>query len=350
MAMSPLSATPGGGHMTAARTRLNRMGLHHESRPEIFRRAAFRRPHPVPGRRRLIPYWARRNSAATWGLGGREITVLALMISFPVIGLDQFLRATSGNLSAQPYVQAGQWLTDSLIALPLFAIGVWAGDRIAALAGLGGARRADVLKRAVLVTLLAALAQVPAWFLINKSDDPVTAQPLIAPQAHDSGDVYWVAPWVIIALVCVCLAPAAIWAASAIGRGITGRAAVRSPGARPPRARPAVAHAVLLVPLLAVAVLLAWALHQAASRAYASQVYYTSAPPVVSHVLAAARQARRPAGSLVTAAPFAFIYQAAHALQDGLAGQAAGLPVAVIALLRFSRGMDSRNQHQPTDT
>jgi hypothetical protein len=282
------------------------------------------------------------------------------MISFPVVGLDLFLRTASGRFSAQPYAQLGSWITDSLMMLPLFAIGVWAGDRIASVAGLGTARRADVLKRAVTVTLFAALAQVPVWFLVNKYDNPATAQPLVAPQAHDSGDVYWVAPWVVPTLVCACLVPAAVWAARAIGRGITTRTATTrtaagSPGTRapwPPRAAAVLTYAGLLVPLLAVAALFAWALHQAAGHAYASQVYYTSAPPAVprhSHVFSAAREARS-VSSRVTAAPFALAYQAAHALQDGLAGQAAGLPVVVIALLRVARGSQNRNQSQPTDT
>jgi hypothetical protein len=249
---------------------------------------------------------------------------MALMFSFPVVGLDQFLRTASGRFSAQPYTQVEHWVADSLIMLPLFVIGVWAGDQVASLAGVGSARRADRLKRAVLITLFAALAQVPAWFVVDRSDNPVTAQPLVAPQAHDSGDVYWVAPWVVIALVCVCLAPVAVWVARAADRRMT-----------------AVAQAALLVPLLGLAALGAWALHQAAARAYASQVYYTTASPAMTRPAQVAGP---------RAAPFAFGYQAAHALQDGLAGQAVGLPVAVIALLRFARGPDERNRHQPADT
>jgi hypothetical protein len=323
------------GTWAAGRMGLNRMGLH-EKRMGLHQESA------------------RRNSAGACGLGGREITVLALMISFPVVGLDKFLRTASGRFSAQPYVQAGHWLTDSLIMLPLFAIGVWAGDRIAGLAGLCTARRADALKRALVITLLAALAQVPAWFAADRSDNPVTAQPIVAPQAHDSGDVYWVAPWVILALVCVCLAPVAVWAARTIGRGITSHVAVSRPWTGPPRGAAAVTRAAPLVLLLAVTPVLAWVLHQAAERAYASQVYYTSGPPAITRhsrpFSPAARAARHPASAPVTAAPFASVYQAAHALQDGLAGQAAGLPVTVIALLRVTRGLDGRNQHHPADT
>jgi hypothetical protein len=250
-----------------------------------------------------MPSLARKN-AVRLGLSGREISVIALAISFPVTGLDLVLRAAPGSLSTQPYELAGRWLTDSLIMLPLFAIGVWAADVITGVAGLGTSRRADLRQRALVISLLAAVAQVPAWFVVNKSVDPVTAQPLVPPQAHDGGDVYWVPP-------------------------------------------------ALIVPLLGVAVLLAWALHQAAERAYPSQVYYTSAPAAVtrhSRVLPAGRQASRPKASPVTAAPFAYLYQAAHALQDGLAGQAAGLPAAVIALLRVTRRPDDPNHHQPADT
>jgi len=284
-------------------------------------------------------------NAGRSALSGREISIVALMISFPVMGLDQFLRTASGRFSAQPFGQVEHWVTDSLIMLPLFAVGVWAADRIAGLARLGGvgtARRADVLKRAVLVALLAALAQVPAWFVVNKSDNPATTQPLVAPQAHNGGDVYWVAPWVVIALVCVCLAAAAVWIAQVIGRGIT-----TSRGAA------AFTFVALLVPLLAVAALFAWGLHQAAYRAYASQVYYTSAPAAItrhSHVFSAVSGDGRLESSPVTAAPFAFAYQAAHALQDGLAGQAAGLPVAVIALLWVARGVGGTNQYHPANT
>lgn len=292
-----------------------------------------------------MPSLTWRTPVAGTTLGGREISAVALMISFPVMGLDQFLRTASGRFTAQPYAEVWRWLTDSLIMLPLFAIGVWAGDRIAELAGLGTARRADVLKRALVITLFAALAQVPAWFAVNKSVDPVTAQPLVAPQAHDSGDVYWVASWVIVTLVCVCLAPAAVWAARAICRRLTSRVTSRVAAA--------FTQAALLVPLLAGAALGAWALHQAAARAYASQVYYTSGPPALtrhSRALSATADDSHPKSAPVTAAPFAFLYQAAHALQDGLAGQALGLPVAAIALLRFGRELDDRSQHQPADT
>jgi hypothetical protein len=119
----------------------------------------------------------------------------------------------------------------------------------------------------------------------------------------------------------------------------------------------------LLVPLAAVPAA-AWLLHQAAGRAYSSRVYYATstsfAAPVRSDALAAATRADRshpsPAVTAaswtqarVNSAPYAFAYQAAHALQDGLAGQVAGLPVAAVVLLRGTRRPDNRHQHQPAD-
>jgi hypothetical protein len=48
----------------------------------------------------------------------------------------------------------------------------------------------------------------------------------------------------------------------------------------------------------------------------------------------------------VTSAPFALAYQVAHALQDGLAGQAIGYPMAVIAVwgVHRPRRRDQRQQ------
>lgn len=269
-----------------------------------------------------------RNSVDRVMLDGHSIVTAALLISFPVIGLDQFLRTAAARFPADPPAAVGHWLTDSLIALPLFAASVWAADRIAGRAGLGIAGRADLVRRALLIALFAALAMAPVWFVFNQLDNPVLAQPLVSPHAQDSGDVYSVAPAVIIALACVCLIPAAAWAGSALTRGAT--VATRT--------------AVLLV---AVAAGLAFAclLHQAAVRGYASQVYYT---PANAPAPGSAPDTGAPdTGAPDTAAPYAFAYQAAHALQDGLAGQAAGLPVAAAALLWVTRRRAAKTKTQP---
>jgi len=294
---------------------------------------------------------ARVDSVNSVMLSGHDILVMAVLVSFPVIGLDQFLRTVPSKVSEQAAAQIQNWLADSLLAVPLFAVGIWAGDRIARRAGLGTARPIDAAKRAMVITLLAAMALTPVWFRVDQSDNPMTAQPLIAPHAQDSGDVYWVPRWVVVTLVCACLAPAAVWA---------GRSLTRCLRARLPRGAAPVTCLALLVPLAAVPAA-AWLLHQAAGHAYASRVYYApSAPfaaPARSGALAAA--ARSHPGQAVTAAPgpqaqvnaapYAFAYQAAHALQDGLAGQVAGLPVAAIVLLRGTRRPDNRYQHQSAD-
>lgn len=158
-------------------------------------------------------------------LSGRGIVVLATSLSFPVIGLDDFLRISPGQLSAQPVTEIAHWIADSMMALPLFAIGVLAADWVAGRARIGMDRRVDVLKRALLVAAACAVVVAPAWFQVDRTEDPVTAQPIVFPHASDSGDVYWVAPVVIITLTCVCLVPLAAWAGHRAGRGLAGQAA-----------------------------------------------------------------------------------------------------------------------------
>jgi hypothetical protein len=115
---------------------------------------------------------------------------MSLVVSLPVIGLDQLLRTPAANLTAQAGTQIQHWITDSLMAVPFFAIGVWAGDLIASRARIGTAEHLDLLKRSLVIALLCGLALTPAWYVINKAYNPITAQPLVFPQAHDSGDVY----------------------------------------------------------------------------------------------------------------------------------------------------------------
>lgn len=261
-------------------------------------------------------------------LDGHEILRIALMVSLPTMGLDQFLRTPPSSFPA------GHWITDSLMALPLFAAGCWAGDRLASRAGLGtgstgstgspGNARStrstgstgstgngsDIAKRALITSLFCVLFLAPVWFVADKTGNPLTAQPIVFPHASGSGDMYSVSPGIIIALACVCLVPAAFW----LGRAVT-----------PTRQWPGVAVALLLA---GAAPVLAWLLYRLAAHAYASQVYYAGSAP-------AARRHLTPtiATTHLTPAPFAVGYQIAHALQDGLAGQAAGLPAAALALL-----------------
>lgn len=242
------------------------------------------------------------------------------MVSLPAIGLDLLLRTPAASFPAQSGPAVQNWITDSLMAVPFFFAGVWMGDRLASRAGLGMAKRSDLVKRSLVIALLSSLAIAPVWFVVSEIDNPVTAQPIVFPHAHDSGAVYSVPAGVVIALVCVCLVPAAFWAGRAIAR--------HAPFART-RALPVTRTAIPV--LLAAAVpVLAWLLYRAADHAYASQVYYGGAAVAARHTAAHA-------ATHVAAAPFAFAYQVAHAVQDGLAGQAAGLPAAALTLLLIGR-------------
>lgn len=221
-------------------------------------------------------------------LDGRGITRAALLISFPVNALDQFLRTPAANLDSQWTLQLQHWITDSLISFPVFAAACWAGDLAASRLPARFGKYSETAERPFLISLFCVVFLAPAWFIINQHTDPVTAQPLVFPQARDSGDVYSVPPAVIIALASVCLVPAAIW---------LGRAASRA-GAVP-------------VVLAVAAPAAAWLLYRAAAQAYASQVYYAGPGAGLAH----------------PAAPFSLGFQLAHALQDGLAGQSAGFAV-----------------------
>lgn len=239
----------------------------------------------------------------TTRLSGREILRTSLFISFPVIALDQFLRTTPANLAAQPAVQAQHWVTGALMALPLFAAACWAGDLVAARAAISPRGRMETMQRSLMISLFCVVFLTPVWFGINKNTNPLTSQPLVFPHARDSGDVYTVPSAVVVALVCVCLVPAAFW----LGRAVPGRL----PG-QAPRRLAATAIPLLLVAAVPVA---AWLLYRVSGHAYASQVYITVR------------------GTAVRPAPFATGLQIAHAVQDGLAGQAAGFAVMCFGVL-----------------
>ena len=49
-------------------------------------------------------------------LSGHDVLVMAVLVSFPVIGLDQFLRTAPSKISEQAAGQIQNWLADSLLA------------------------------------------------------------------------------------------------------------------------------------------------------------------------------------------------------------------------------------------
>ena len=284
-------------------------------------------------------------------LNGREIIHLALLLSFPAIALDEFLRTPVAQFTAQPALQLQHWVTESLMTIPLFVVGIWAGDRIAGRAGLGAADRSAIFKRALLIAAAAAVALMPLWYERNKTDGLVQAQALVTPHSRGGVDVYWAGSGVILALVCVCLIPAAGWGVHGIASRLKRGLAARRTARRATRRVQGLGGALLVVVLAAAAgPALAWLLHNAAEPAYASQVNYTSAllaAPVHSHAFFGGHGPHTTTGATgatggpVTAAPFAFAHQIAHAFQDGLVGQAAGLPAVVTALMWHARGQKS---------
>ena len=283
-------------------------------------------------------------------LSGRELINLALLLSFPAVALDEFLRSPVAQFTAQPVLQLEHWATESLMTIPLFAVGVWAGDRIAGRLGLGLADRPAIVKRALLIMLFAAAALMPVWFERNKTDRLVQTQALVTPHSHGSVDVYWAGSAVILALACVCLVPATAWAANAVASRLKRRPAVRQTALGTSRRALGLGGALVLVVGAAAGAALAWLLHNAAEPAYASQVNYTGAllsVPVHSHAFFGGHAPHTVAGRSVTAAPFAFAHQIAHAFQDGLVGEAAGLPVVLTALLwKGSAAPQVRHQHE----
>jgi MFS family permease len=291
-------------------------------------------------------------------INGHDTIKLAVLLSFPVTGLDQFLHTPLAWISADPMLQAQHWITNSLMLVPLFAIGAWAGewiaDRIADRTG-----SVTIVRRALVISLCAGVALAPVWFERNKSDDLASTQALTTPRSQGSIDVYSVSPKVIVALSSVCLVAIAIWAGSTLGDRIAGdrtasetESETGSESGSETRSR--LARASVLALLVCTAPVLAWLLQRVSQQAYASQVDYTRAllsVPARSHALLAGHAGL--AGHVshaglaghagvprmpVTAAPFSSVYSVAHAFQDGLADQAAGLPVAAMTLLYLRRG------------
>jgi hypothetical protein len=275
-----------------------------------------------------------KNSAISNLLSRHETFCLALALSFPVVALDQFLHTSPAVIGASPAFQALRWISDTLMALPLFATGVWIGHLIADRMGLQLSVHSEIFGRALVVSGSLAVFLIPGWFAYNKLASLTQSADLAAVHSHGVGlsrdpDAYWVSNITVYALLLAPVAVAAGWAGYRVVRRYAGR--------RPRAARLVAWSPVLAVPLGGVCAG-AWFLHLAANRADSSQVYYTSLLQF-AHIHSHAFFARNPgahlppAGPPVTAAPFAFLYQVARAFQDGLIAQVIGLPVVALVLL-----------------
>jgi hypothetical protein len=101
---------------------------------------------------------------------GHSTLLVALVIVFPVIGLEQILHTSTFELRAQPLYEALHWLSDSLLALPLAAAAVWAGHWLASRLQIGVSTVSDVFARACMIALLLALLLVPGEALHEQAD------------------------------------------------------------------------------------------------------------------------------------------------------------------------------------
>jgi hypothetical protein len=284
----------------------------------------------------------RPKTASAFAPDGQEIFVISLVLSFTVIGLDQFLYTAPVQFQEAPGSGILRWACDSLIALPLFALGVWAAQRIADWRGIGLDTRADVLRRSVLTTASVAIVLIPGWFAHNWLNNLTQSEPLVPVHVHGKtigANVHWVSDPVVLALLLAPLLGLAGWG----GYLIAARMRFRIP-----RAADLTARAALIAVTIAAAPAVAWFLQKAADRSNSAQVYYTSAllsVHVHTHVLFKdGRPVTLPKGPPVTPAPYVFAYQVAHAAQDALAGMAIGLPVAIVALLWVARRLRAGDQ------
>jgi hypothetical protein len=286
--------------------------------------------------------FARPKTASTITPDGQGIFVMSLVLSFTVIGLEQFLYTAPVQFQEAPGSGVLRWACDSLIALPLFALGVWAAQRMADWRGIGLGSRADLLRRSLLTAASLAVVLIPGWFAHNWLNNLTQSEPLVPVHIHGKtigANVHWVSDPVVFALLLVPLLGLAGWGGYLIA------ARVRFPV---PAAADLAARATLIAVGIAAAPAVAWFLQKAADRSNSAQVYYTSAllsVHVHTHVLFKdGRPVTLPKGPPVTPAPYVFAYQVAHAFQDALAGMAIGLPVAIVALFWVARRLRAGDQ------
>jgi hypothetical protein len=109
---------------------------------------------------------------------------LALLLVFPTIGLEQLLHTGDQALSSLPLYEVLHWLSDSLLALPLAVLAVWAGRRLAVRLGLGSASLSDLVARASLIAILFALTLVPGAALHDVADSLTHAHATLSIHNH----------------------------------------------------------------------------------------------------------------------------------------------------------------------
>lgn len=258
---------------------------------------------------------------------------LALLLVVPVIAFEQFLHTSPAAQSGSVGYETMYWLSDALLAIPLAASAICAGGWLADRWGFGSQSVWSAFARAGLITLTFAIALIPGWFLHDDLDLLARTAAVASGHSHSHGsdEVHWAGDTVFRLLILVPLASAALWGGERIGRRLARGLA---------RAASLLVRAGVIAVLLAGVVTSAWFLEAQADAADSAQVTYTNAVnsphfgPVMTHSHSGPTHVYMgPISATATTTEGSPVAKVAHALRDGLAGQAVGLPVMFFALL-----------------
>ncbi|HVB42273.1 MAG TPA: hypothetical protein VNF47_06125 [Streptosporangiaceae bacterium] len=271
------------------------------------------------------------HSAESRLFGSGGVIPLATVVCCAVIGLDQFLHTKPAVLTASPFEQTVHWLGDVALALPIVAIALWAGGWLGSRLRISTADATGVFAQASVIALVLAALLIPAWFAHYGVDSVAQSQaapsalselPSHAGHSHGSAPVetHWVGAGVLYVLMSIPLAAGAVCAGHRFAGRLTAEADF-------------VVRAAMAIGAAALALALGWFLQGVADQS-GGLLTYTSTSSVVAHAHFAHAHLATVTDAVV---PTALGYQLAHAVQDGLAGQAAGLPVIFAGLLWFTR-------------
>lgn len=280
---------------------------------------------------------APRHSAKKGSYAPGSIVPLAIVICCAVIGLDQVLHTTPAALSASPLAQAVHWAGDVVLAVPFAAVALWAGGWLGGRLGISMTGASGVFAQASLITLVLAVLLVPAWFGHYAVDSLTPSSAVAAPAAHadHAGHEHgapppvvasWVGSGVLYLLVSIPLAAAAASVGLRVARKTTARLAGESD---------VIVRTAVTVGAIALGLVVGLFLEGVANQANGLLTYANGLLAVHAHHGAHAHLATV---TDVVVLPH-FVYQLASAAQDGLAGQAIGLPVTFVGLLWLTRRM-----------
>ena len=153
--------------------------------------------------------------------GGEAGFGVAAALSFVVVGWEQLQHTGLAALGFLPLYQAMHWVSDSLLALPLAVLAVWAGQQLAGRLGLSEMAVPHVLARATLICLLFAILLVPGAALHDASDRLTHAPWTQGLLPHGHGGAECVSP--VLGVECVSTQTPFTYAAHALTDGLQGQ-------------------------------------------------------------------------------------------------------------------------------